>query len=225
MTRARVAGRRPVARTVGMLGLAGSVLASAPHAAHALTPGWVSVEALTGATRFDTHLSDYAWNVDPRMGLGAQAVAGIGPWGAGLRVWQARTAQHIDSADTPDPTVRSTSVDLVARMRLFGFAGIGLDACASVGRRHLGYAPDHVTVTTSGGDIPVALSPVDTWDGGGGLALRRAVAGPWTAGFDVETQFMSMDTAHRSGGAVITKRERFQEWNARLGLARTFGGR
>ena len=203
-----------------------AVTCAAPAARAGIASPWLSLGALTGATRFDAHLADYQWKVDPRAGWGAQAIAGVGPVGAGVRVWQARTSQHIEFADTPNPAVHITSFDLVGRAQLLSRWGVGLEACASAGRMHLGYSPDHVAVTTSGsGSIDVALQPVDTWVTGGGLALRRGLAGPWGAAVEVDTQVFRLDTAHRSGSTIVTGRERFSEWSARFELARSYGKR
>jgi hypothetical protein len=95
-----------------------------------------------------------------------------------------------------------------------------------VGRLHLGYAPDHVAVSASGsGAIPVTLAPIDEWVTGGGLALRRGLAGPWAVTLEADAQVFAMDTAHRNGGAIEMERERFSEWSARFELARIYGRR
>ena len=216
-TRARVAA---LAACVAM------VCCGATNARAAIASRWLSVGALSGATRFDPHLADYQWNVDPRGAWGAQALAGVGPVGAGVRVWRSSTTQHTALADAPDPAVRATSVDLVGRARLLSRWGMGLEACANAGRLHLGYAPDHVVVAASGGGgIDVALQPVDTWVAGAGFALRRGLAGPWSAAVEVDAQAFRMDTAHRNGSTIVMGKERFGEWSARFELARVYGRR
>ena len=64
-----------------------AAIAGAAPAAHAGGASrWLTVGALSGATRFDPHLADYQWRIDPRAAWGAQAIAGAGRVGAGLRV-------------------------------------------------------------------------------------------------------------------------------------------
>jgi hypothetical protein len=191
-----------------------------------LVPGpWLSVGVLGGSTQFDPHLADYAWNVNPRAGFGAEALAGFGPVGGGVRVWRARTSQHLGLAEAPDPSVDATSFDVVGRLRLFSLLGAQLQACASTGRLHLGYSPDHVLVGSGGSAVDVALAPVDAWSYGAGLAVRRGLVGAWAAGVEVDAQRFSMETAHRSGSTIVTGNERFNDWSARLGLERVFGRR
>ena len=188
---------------------------------------WFSLGVLTGATGFDRHLADYEWNVTPRAAWGVQALAGSGRFAGGLRVWNTRTTQHMATASEPNPAVNALSLDLVSRARVLRHGGLELDACASAGRLHLGYAPDHVTIPASGGGAPidVSLSPIDEWLAGAGLALRHPVAGPWAATIEIDTQVFGMQTAHRSGNAIVVGREGFREWSARFELARVYGRR
>ncbi len=207
-------------------------LASPAHAlgpvVDAVLPGpWLAIGGLTGATQFDGHLADYEWNVTPRAALGVQALAGMGRFGAGLRASQARTTQHIAQASVSDPSVRATRFDLEGRAQLWKTFGVRLDAFGTIGRLHLGYAPDHVTIAGTGGGsgIEVGLAPVDTWSSGMGFALRRHLPGAWSAAVEVERQQFSLDTAHRSGSAIVFQNERFSEWSTRLELARVYGRR
>ena len=198
---------------------------SAPDSTAA--PRWLTLGVLTGATRFDPHLADYQWNANPRVAWGAQALAGIGRYGAGLRVWRSQTTQHIAMADDENPAVRATSLELVGRGRLLTGWGNEFEASVATGWLHLGYAPDHVTIASSGGGpaIDVALKPVDEWVAGGGFAVRRPVTEAWTAALELDSRVFGMKTAHRSGSTIVVGRERFSDWSARLELARVFGRR
>lgn len=192
-----------------------------------LTGPWLAVGGLTGATQFDGHLADYQWTVTPRAALGVQALAGAGRVGAGLRISQSRTTQHIAGASVSDPSVRATRFDLEGRAQLFKTFGFGLDAFGTIGRLHLGYAPNHVTLAAPGGGsgIEVELAPVDTWSSGMGFAVRRHLLGRWSAGVELERQEFALDTAHRSGNSIVLQNKRFTEWSTRLELARVYGRR
>ncbi len=233
---ARIASHRSRCVTVATLAalvLSAGAAASDDGSDRGSTPAtpaasrWLTLGVLTGATRFDPHLADYQWNVSPRAAWGAQAIAGIGRFGAGLRVWRSQTTQHIDLADDENPAVRATSLELLGRARLLSRWGTDLEAGATTGWLHLGYAPDHVTIAGSGGGPPidVALKSVDEWVAGGGLALRHPLIGPWAASVELDSQVFGMTTAHRSGSAIVMGRERFDDWSARLELARVYGRR
>jgi len=224
--RARSAGRlQPL--VLALLAPALLALGGTPaHAGAPAGPGWLSLGVLSGTTAFDHHLADYQWDVTPRAAWGLQALAGRGRATVGLRVWRAGTTQHIDYADVTNAAVHATTADLLGRVRLLAVWGTELDACASAGWIHLGYRPDHVEISASGGPVTqVALGPVNAWSGGGGIAVRRRVIGPWTAAADVERQLFGMKTAHASGGTIVVGRESFGEWSARFELARTWGWR
>lgn len=188
---------------------------TAPHAL------WLSLGLLGGPALLDPGLSDYRWNVTPRSAWGAQALAGLGPWGAGLRATRTRTTQTLG---IPDPgsaaRVDATTLEWVGQGRLASIAGVEMLASGSAGWLHLGYTPDHVDVPSGGGTpLTVELAPVNEWIAGAGLGARRAIAGPWVASVGVERRFFSMDTAHRSGTTIVMERERFGDWNARFELA------
>jgi len=178
----------------------------------------LSLGLLGGTTLWDPKLDDYQWEVAPRAAYGAQARARLGRFGAGLRVWQNATTQRLGDPGTPSPQVRTTSLELIGQGRVASVLGTRLLATASAGRIHLGYHPDHVTFDTPGGPIAVELSPVSTWSAGGGLALERALADRWLASVSVDRQMFALDTAHRNGNTIETRRETFGDWNARLGV-------
>jgi hypothetical protein len=171
-----------------------------------------------GATGPDASLADYQWDVRQHPGWGAQAMVGAGRFAAGLRLWQFQTTQRIDLDDgTPSPAVRSTSVELVGDGALAEAWGMRFSAMASVGRVHLGYHPDQLTIQSAGTEV--RLAPVDEWIAGGGLKVRRPVAPAWNVGLEVDHRVFGLDTAHRNGAEIEHRRETFGEWSARFELS------
>ena len=200
---------------------AAEVVAVEPSAAAAAraTPRWWSIGVLGGSVQPDGELADYQWRTSPRAAWGAQALAGARWFSGGLRLWNTRTQQEISAAQAA--TVRGTSWELVGRGRLLRVGGSELLAVASGGRLHLGYSPDQIEIAGGSGEpVAVTLGPIDEWIAGGGLALERRVAGVWRLGIEVERRVFSLDTAHRSGDAIIERREALGDWNARIELAR-----
>ena len=189
---------------------------------------WVTVAWLTGSTQLDPQLADYQWDTSPRLSWGAQASLGVGRWGAGLRVWRAQTTQEIAGPGAPlKPEVRATTAELVGQYRVLEVLGTHLWASASVGRIHLGYHPDQVSIQPSGpgSTIDVHLAPIDEWAWGGGLGLEKSIRAPWSAGLSLDYQTFELDAAHRNGSVIEVNRERFSDWSARLALAWTYGRR
>lgn len=198
------------------------VLAASPARAEAGT--WLSAGVLAGTTRFDAHLADYQWDLSPRAAWGAEVLAGSGPLAGGVRVWRSGSQQQLALDGVPNPDVAATSVELVARARVARPLGVDVSLAGGAGRLVLGFSPDRLVLPTSGGGAPieVTLAPVHEWTGTAGVALERAIAGPWRAGLNVERRMFGLDTAHRAGTTVVMKRESFGEWSARFSLARVF---
>ena len=220
-TRARGA---PIARLAAIaLLLALAVPAAAFAAANDPNARWYSVGLLTGSVKLDASLANYQWDVTPRMAWGGQAMASQGPWALGARVLQTQTTQAASVSGTGGPEVRETSGELVGNARLLRPWGVEVLALASTGLVHLGYHPDEMTLDVSGTPVVVDFKPVNQWIAGAGLTARRAVSGPWQAGAEVEWRRFSMDTAHRNGNSIETRREAFDDWSIRLELARRIG--
>jgi hypothetical protein len=187
---------------------------------------WFSLGLITGTTQFDAGLADYQWDVTPRLGLGARALVGRGRLATGLRLWRASSTQAIgDLGRAPD--VHATSWELVGEGRLAEVLGTQVLATAGAGRLRLGYDPDRITIQPPGAPSPIVvdLVPVATWIGGGGLALRRAVAPAWTVGLGLDARVFTIDTAHRAGDEIVYARESFGDWSARCELAWRVGPR
>jgi len=182
---------------------------------------WVSLGVLAGATLHDPGLSDYQWRTTPRAGAGAEALLGTGRARAGLRLWTTATAQTIG---VPDPssttTVHETTLELVAGGRAAAWRGTEIVPGLSAGWLHLGFDPDRVSVPTGGGSSDVTFRPINEWVAGASLRFERTLAARWRAGLDLEHRVFALDTAHRSGSAVVQGREVFGDWSARLSLAR-----
>ncbi len=229
-TGTRCGGHRPLVVTAGigalLLATAGGALAASGDDAgdSVRDPGgrWFSIGLMSGSTRMDTALSDYRWDMTPRVDWGAQALVGRGRFATGLRVWRAQTTQRIDPSDaTSAAGVSATSTEVVGHGRFVTALGCELMGVASTGLLHLGYHPDRVTVAPSGGGTPIAvdLAAVNEWTGGAGLAVRRPLGGTWAAGVEVEHSLYALDTAHRNGSTIEYGRQSFGDWSARLELA------
>src|SRR5262249_15206693 len=111
---------------------------------------WLTGAGLTGSTQLDPPMADYQWETSARPSSGAQASAGVGRWGAGLGVWRTQTTQERGTPGaTLKPAVRATTAELVGQYRVVEVLGTHLSASASVGRIHLGYDPDQVSIQPS----------------------------------------------------------------------------
>ncbi len=185
-----------------------------------------SIGLLAGTTQFDAGLADYQWDTTPRLGWGLRALAGRGRFATGIRVWRASSTQAIGDLGTA-PEVHATSWEIVGEGRVTELLGTRLLVTGGAGRLRLGYDPDRITIQPPGPVSPIVvdLAPVGAWIGGGGLALRRAVASDWTVGIGVDARVFAIDTAHRAGGAIVVARESFGDWNARFELAWLVGRR
>jgi hypothetical protein len=187
-------------------------------------PRW-SLGLLAGSTWFDSRLADYQWDLRPRLAWGLRALAEVGRFGWGIEVARSHAVQRTGLGDpASDPAVRATRIEWVGESRLASRAGATLLVTAAVGRLHLGYDPDRVAFSSGGGTtVVVDFRPIDEWEGGGGLALRRGLGGPLALGLEVDRRFFALETARRNGTTIETGRESFAEWNARLELSRAFG--
>ncbi len=200
----------------------GAAFARERERADAAPRWWLAIEPFAGSVRLDPHLGDYLWNVEPRLVWGGQLVAHRGGAGVGARVWRASTAQSSGiPGESIEPSVRLTAAELVGEWRLLSAWGVGVAAVASGGRLHVGYAPDRATFVPPGSSVAVevAYEPIDAWTGGAGLALRRPIAARLALGARVERSFFALDTAHRNGESIETRRETFANWSARLELS------
>jgi hypothetical protein len=194
------------------------VVASDPAVAGPLR---LTLGADAGATRYDSKLADYQWDVGARPAWGVETLAGLGPLALGARVSGNNTTQQLGLPGIPDPVVSATRYGAVARVRLVSLLGTDLALSGNAGRQHLAYHPSQITLSPGGGSPPltVDLRPLDGWIGGGGVALRRALIGPWSLNFAAEHDWFALDTAHSAGGTIVTGRETFGMWDLHAGLS------
>ena len=141
-------------------------------------------------------------------------------------MWRTSSSQAIGDLGAA-PQVHATSWEWVGEGRLAEVLGTRLLVTGGAGRLRLGYDPDRITIQPPGPVSPIVvdLAPVGAWIGGGGLALRRAVAPDWTVGIGVDARVFAIDTAHRAGDAIVVARESFGDWSARFELAWLVGRR
>jgi hypothetical protein len=185
-----------------------------------------SLSALGGATQFDSHLTDYRWDADPRAAWGLQSTLETGRFMMGARVLRTRTTQSSGiPGETSAPNVRLTSLEGLAGWRLATFAGVDLFGTAGVGWAHLGYDPDHMAFTPLSGttEVEVHFAPIDTWTAAAGLRLRRPLVSSLAVGLQLERSYFALDTAHRNGATVEEQRETFGNWGARVELSWILG--
>ena len=205
--------------------VAAALALSAPGSHAAGAPAWASLGVTAGSTQVDGRLSRYAWDTAPRAAFGAFATAGRGPLELGLRAWRSSTVQHVElPGASVSPAVRSTTLELLARAHVATVLGTRASVQASAGRLRLDYRPSHLSIVPDGLGTPidVTFAPVSEWVAGGGVALRHALPGRFSAGLAVDRQFFALDTAHRRGSEIVYSRESFGDWSARLELARLF---
>jgi len=219
MTGARTDARLLPVTCALVLLLAGAARAAEPGA----DPRYVGLSLLAGTTQPVAALADYQWNVRPHAAWGIQAMAGRGPLGVGLRLWRTSTTQSLGLAGTSDPRVTSTSLEVVGRARVAHWRSLEGVLLASGGRLALRYHPDRITVDSGGGPLEVAFAPITEWVAGAGLGLRAPLVRNWNLGLETERRFFSLDTAHRSGSAVLFARETFGDWPVRLALEHAWG--
>ena len=184
---------------------------------------WLSFSALAGSTQPDRGLADYQWDTTPHLAWGMKAMAGAGRFGAGLRLWRTRTTQDLGVASESDPAVHSTSLELIGSARLASVWGVDLTANGGGGWLRLAYDPEETTIDTGGGSTVVRFAPIDEVIWGAGFAARRALAGPWGLGLEVDRRAFALDTSHRSGSTIVSERTPFAEWSARMELSWTRG--
>ena len=181
---------------------------------------WLAAGPAAGALSLDPHLADYRWDTTPAGTFGVQALTGRGWLAGGLRWWRSRTTQGTGLvAASTEPTVTLDGLELTAQARLVTVAGIELWGGGQVGRLHLRYAPDELIVDTGGVPLTVALDPIGEWTVGLGAELRHRVGSRVDVALQAEWSSFALDTAHRRGDEIVTERERFYNWSARLLVA------
>ena len=217
MTPQATPGPKRVARVVAAAALAATVAAPAPANARDAA---VTFGPIAGTIVLDEHLSDYRWDTRARAVWGAAGRADLGRLGGGLRVWRASTTQSLGIPGRDDsPRVNLTGMELLGETRLARFAGVRVLGSVTAGLLRIAWSPDAVTVDDgTGQSIEIGFPPISEWTGGVGVGLRRAVAGGFEAGVSVEHGWFRLDTSHRAGTEIVTERETFGNWTARVEL-------
>jgi hypothetical protein len=198
------------------------VMASATARPASAGDRWLSLAVMAGATRPDTDLANYRWDVGGRAAWGAQALLGKGRWGTGLRWSRWNTSQStgllgVEAA----PSVHLTSWKIVGQLHALSFGGVRVLGMASVGRVHMAYEPDQLILNVEGASEPLVVDfePIDEWILGAGVAVDRNLYSGFSLGAELERTSFSLDTAHRIGGVIEEDRESFGNWNLRLRLS------
>jgi hypothetical protein len=183
----------------------------------------VALTLLGGVVKPDAGLADYQWDTRPQATGGAQAMVGLGPWGAGLRWTQSSTTQELGSAaSAPEASVRTRALEAVVRRQVLAFGGQSVFLDAAVGRTRLSYAPEHVTMDAGGTPVVVTLAPIEEWSWGGGAGIERGLSSSLVGGLELGYRAFGMDTAHQAGGEVVYERRTFAEWSTRFTLGWRF---
>ena len=210
-------GARPV--TLALIATAGLATFAAP--ALPAEEGDVVVGPWIGAIALDAHLSDYRWDTTARPVWGLTALGRFDRFAVGARGWRASTSQATGiPGDDREFRVSLTGIDALGEVRLARFVGARLLATGSVGLVRFAWSPRELVVDTGGGPVTVVAEPIGELTYGGGMAVRRAIAWGFEGGAAIEHSRFSLETSHRRGDEIVTERESFGSWTARLEIAR-----
>jgi hypothetical protein len=121
--------------------------------------------------------------------------------------------------------VSGVAIEAVGRVRLTLALGIEVSPTVAVGRLHLGYHPDRVSVDLGAGIAPltVEFAPITTWTVSAGVALDRRLVSRLRGALAVEREAFALDTAHRNGAGIVEAREEFAAWRVHAGLSWGWG--
>ena len=182
----------------------------------------LAIGPVAGAVMFDRSLDNYRWDIGPTLQTGLQATLYRGRFGAGVRLLRAQTTQASGiPGEAQVPHVNATGLDIVGELRVVRYRGAELWGSAHAGRLHLGYDPDQLTFDTGGvgGPVTVAYDPISEWELGLGLEVRGELTRHMALSLQAEQSSFALDTAYRSGAAIVQTRERFYNWSLRLQVA------
>jgi opacity protein-like surface antigen len=114
-----------------------------------------------------------------------------------------------------------TDLRLLVKARAFSVENLDVYGTAGIGRYHLAYSPDRMTVDPGGGlePVTVAFDAVNDWSFALGAGVEHPVVRGLVAGAEITRSTFMLDTAHRSGSGIVTSREAFSSWNLRLSLS------
>lgn len=210
----RLAAACAVAATLG---------AGVPTAASAEPLLSVNVAPYGGAFALDSSLRDFRFDPSASPLYGVHAFATAGRFEPGVRVWRSSSRQDpgIPGDDT-QLDVSLTVVEATVAVRLARIAGFRLLANGSAGTLSMSWTPAELEVDLGLAEPTVVeFSRVSETIWGAGVTVRRSVL----AGFDVavgaDRTWFQLDTAHRRGDEIVTSRDTFGNWTARVELSRS----
>lgn len=218
---------RPMADVLRGIGAILAVLLLGASTAGAQAPGVdlsLGAGPWVGTMVLDSHLGDYQWDTAARTIWGVASMARLGRLAGGVRAWRGSTEQSIGTPAAPQTVdVKLTGIEGVGEVRLARFLGARLLATGSVGVIRFRWDPETATLDAGGGaPVVVDFDPIQEGTAGLGIAVRRSVLGVVDAGLGVERTWFHLDTTHRRGNEIVTERERFGSWTARIELSKSF---
>ena len=210
--------RKNVGRTATLVAAGVTLAASVARA-----DGHFAIGPTAGVLFLDSHLADYRWETDPRPVWGVSALATTGRWAGGARVWHASTHQATGiPGDDRSLDVSLTGIDAIGEARVATFLGTRVVTTASLGMARFAWSPRELTLSDALGGSPIVVdfAPIQELEGGAGLAVRRSVGWGLEASAAAEHGWFSLETSHRSGNEIVTKRETFGSWTGRVEITR-----
>ena len=183
----------------------------------------VHVAPYGGAFALDSSLNDFRFDTNLAPLYGVHAFANVGRLAPGVRVWRSSSQQDTGiPGDDTQLDVSLTVVEATAAVRLAKIAGFRLLASGSAGTLSMSWTPAELEVDLGLAEPTVVeFSRVSETIWGAGVTVRRSVL----AGFDVavgaDRTWFQLDTAHRRGNEIVTSRDTFGNWTARLELSRS----
>lgn len=208
-------------RLAGACGLAACFGAGAATAAAEQLS--VNVAPYGGALALDSSLRDFRFETNTSPLYGLHAFVNFGRLVPGVRVWRSSSQQNTGiPGDDTQLDVSLTAVEATAAVRLAKIAGFRLLANGSAGTISMSWTPAELEVDLGLAEPTVVeFSRVSETIWGAGITVRRSVL----AGFDVavgaDRTWFQLDTAHRRGNEIVTSRDTFGNWTARVELSRS----
>ena len=182
----------------------------------------IRIGPVAGSLILDEELSNYRWDTSARAVWGVSAALSGKRHTLGARFWRSTTSQSTGIPGVAkSPTVNLTGSEATGEFRLARFAGFAVLASGSLGLLHVGYAPDRLVVDLQGGGetLAVDLEPLDEALLGVGLAIRRNLARRFELALGVHHSWFGLETNHRVGDDLETRRETFGNWTVRVELS------
>ncbi len=188
--------------------------ASLVPAAHA---EWsLGVEPRSGIRALDTRLADYRWDVEPRPFVGVDLVAHRDRWSLAIGVSRSSTEQATGLAGVAAPAVTLLETGATLRAAVLRSGALRVDLGVGAGHLRSTWEPDVLRTDVDGVSIDVRFDPVGTWirsvDARVGLRLGPALH----VGLGAVVRQFDLETAHRSGSAIVESTETFHSVDVAL---------